>query len=586
MDIETRFAHIMMLAEHYENFVDFALDGMVFLGFSLTEMQGDIAAFMQNGPRLRMVMAQRGEAKTTLAALYAIWRLIHRPSTRVLIVSAGEDNSSDTATLIVRLIMTWDILECLRPDKAAGDRTSTQAFDVHYALKGLDRSPSIACAGITSNLPGRRADLLIPDDVESNKNGLTVTQRTQLLQLTKEFSSICTHGDILYLGTPQSKDSIYNTLEGRGYEVRIWPGRYPTPEEAEKYGNRLAPYLAERVQADPSLQTGGGLDGTRGQAADPGRYTDEDLIEKELDKGPEDFQLQYMLDTSLADATRLQLKLSDLVFMNTGVDRLPEVVVWQASPKYSFQTPPEFPVQLAKLYSAVPVECAYVVPEDIFCYCDPAGGGTDELAMACGAALGPAIHILDVLGVRGGLTDTNEKIIVEWLRENKVTRILVESNMGAGLFEKNLMALLALNDLGHIGVKGEFSKGQKERRIISSLVSSMQRHRVVIHQKVLESERAQLSKYNQAERTAYSLFYQIDNITTDRDSLAHDDRIEAVAGVVREFKNTLLLDEDKAAQARKDAAAKEFIENPMGYGKGVTKMYHGTRRGIHKRRGK
>lgn len=586
MDIETRFAHIMMLAEHYENFVDFALDGMVFLGFSLTEMQGDIAAFMQNGPRLRMVMAQRGEAKTTLAALYAIWRLIHRPSTRVLIVSAGEDNSSDTATLIVRLIMTWDILECLRPDKAAGDRTSTQAFDVHYALKGLDRSPSIACAGITSNLPGRRADLLIPDDVESNKNGLTVTQRTQLLQLTKEFSSICTHGDILYLGTPQSKDSIYNTLEGRGYEVRIWPGRYPTPEEAEKYGNRLAPYLAERVQADPSLQTGGGLDGTRGQAADPGRYTDEDLIEKELDKGPEDFQLQYMLDTSLADATRLQLKLSDLVFMNTGVDRLPEVVVWQASPKYSFQTPPEFPVQLAKLYSAVPVECAYVVPEDIFCYCDPAGGGTDELAMACGAALGPAIHILDVLGVRGGLTDTNEKIIVEWLRENKVTRILVESNMGAGLFEKNLMALLALNDLGHIGVKGEFSKGQKERRIISSLVSSMQRHRVVIHQKVLESERAQLSKYNQAERTAYSLFYQIDNITTDRDSLAHDDRIEAVAGVVREFKNTLLLDEDKAAQARKDAAAKEFIGNPMGYGKGVTKMYHGTRRGIHKRRGK
>lgn len=586
MDIETRFAHIMMLAEHYVNFVDFALDGMVFLGFSLTEMQGDIASFMQHGPRLRMVMAQRGEAKTTLAALYAIWRIIHRPSTRVLIVSAGEDNSSDTATLIVRLIMTWDILECLRPDKAAGDRTSTQAFDVHYALKGLDRSPSIACAGITSNLPGRRADLLIPDDVESNKNGLTVTQRTQLLQLTKEFSSICTHGDILYLGTPQSKDSIYNTLEGRGYEVRIWPGRYPTPEEVEKYGNRLAPYLAERIQADPSLQTGGGLDGTRGQAADPGRYTDEDLIEKELDKGPEDFQLQYMLDTSLADATRLQLKLSDLVFMNTGVDRLPEIVVWQASPKYSFQTPPEFPVALAKLYSAVPVECAYVAPEDIFCYCDPAGGGSDELAMACGAALGPAIHILDVLGVRGGLTDTNEKIIVDWLKDNKVNRILVESNMGAGLFERNLMALLAKNDLGHIGVKGEFSKGQKERRIISSLVSSMQRHRVVIHQKVLDSEKAQLSKYNQAERTAYSLFYQIDNITTDRDSLTHDDRIEAVAGVVREFKNTLIIDEDKAAQARRDAAAQEFINNPMGYSKSVNKMYYGTRRSINKRRGR
>lgn len=164
MDIKIRFAHVQVLAEQYENFVDFAIDGMAFLGFNTTDMQADIAEFMQNGPRLRMVMAQRGEAKTTLAALYAVWRLIHRPSTRVLIVSAGEQNSSDTATLIVRLIMTWDILECLRPDRQAGDRTSTQGFDVHYSLKGLDRSPSISCAGITSNLPGRRADLLIPDD--------------------------------------------------------------------------------------------------------------------------------------------------------------------------------------------------------------------------------------------------------------------------------------------------------------------------------------------------------------------------------------------------------------------------------------
>ncbi|HVH93226.1 MAG TPA: phage terminase large subunit, partial [Candidatus Acidoferrum sp.] len=143
MEVKARFAHVALLAEQYADFRDFAIDGMAFLGFNTTEIQEDIAEYMQTGPRLRMVMAQRGEAKTTLAALYAVWRLIHRPSTRVLIVSAGEQNSSDTATLIVRLIMQWDILECMRPDRQAGDRTSTEAFDVHYALKGLDRSPSI-----------------------------------------------------------------------------------------------------------------------------------------------------------------------------------------------------------------------------------------------------------------------------------------------------------------------------------------------------------------------------------------------------------------------------------------------------------
>lgn len=227
MDIKARFAHVALLAEQYEKFEDFAADGMAFLGFDLTEQQADISSYMQHGPRLRMVMAQRGEAKSTLAALYAVWRIIQRPSTRVLIVSGGEKQASEVATLVVRLIQTWEILECLRPDRQAGDRTSTEAFDVHYALKGLDKSPSVACVGITSNLPGKRADLLIPDDIETNKNGLTVTQRALLMHLSKEFSSICTHGDILYLGTPQSKDSIYNTLQAVATEYVSGRGAIP-----------------------------------------------------------------------------------------------------------------------------------------------------------------------------------------------------------------------------------------------------------------------------------------------------------------------------------------------------------------------
>lgn len=585
MDIQARFAQVALLAEHYEDFREFAADGMAFLGFNLTEMQGDIAEFMQHGPRLRMVMAQRGEAKTTLAALYAIWRIIHRPSTRVLIVSAGEQNSSDTATLIVRLIMTWDILECLRPDRQAGDRTSTEAFDVHYALKGLDRSPSIACAGITSNLPGRRADLLIPDDIESNKNGLTVVQRQQLLQLSKEFSSICTHGDILYLGTPQSKDSIYNSLPGRGFELRIWPGRYPTPDEVEKYGTKLAPYLADRIKADPSLQRGGGLDGSRGQPADPGRYTETDLVEKELDKGPEDFQLQYMLDTSLVDAMRQQLKLSDLVVANFDSDRVPEVIPFQQAPKYLADLGPDFPIPLTKMYHPVPVDCAFVPPEVVLAYCDPAGGGTDELTMACGFAVGPYVHLKSIIAVRGGFAGENPDKLCEWLAANGVTDVLCESNMGHGLFEINLRAELAKRGLSHIAVPdGEYAKGQKERRIIDSLVSAMQRHRLVVHKDVFDQDRLCCKPYSAEQRVQYSLWHQIANITTDRQSLPHDDRIEAVAGLVRRFKRMLAVDEDRAAEKRAEAEAAAFMMDPMGYGNQGAHTPRGARAVAHRRR--
>lgn len=586
MEIKARFAHVALLAEQYEKFEDFAADGMAFLGFDLTEMQSDIAEYMQNGPRLRMVMAQRGEAKSTLAALYAVWRIIQRPSTRVLIVSGGEKQASEVATLVVRLIQTWEILECLRPDRQAGDRTSTEAFDVHYALKGLDKSPSVACVGITSNLPGKRADLLIPDDIETNKNGLTVTQRALLMHLSKEFSSICTHGDILYLGTPQSKDSIYNTLQGRGYGIRIWPGRYPTEDELEKYGDRLAPHVAERIKQNPMLQRGGGIDGSRGQPADPGRYTEADLVEKELDKGPEDFQLQYMLDTSLVDAARQQLRLSDLLVANFDHEMLPEIIVYQAAPKYVVELPNDFPVPLTKMYHPIPVDCKFQKPTDIRMYIDPAGGGADEIGYGIATALGPYIHVLDVGGIKGGLTDENGEKLAKIIARSSVSYIKVESNMGHGLFEINLRAVLAKHGLSNVAVIGEYSTGQKERRIIDSLVSPMQRHRVIIHKQVFDSDYEYGKQHSQEARTQYSMFYQLANITTDRNSLPHDDRLEAMAGAVREFKELLALDEHKAAADRQKALQQDFISDPMGYGKKHQRNVAGTRCIVHGRRGR
>lgn len=568
MDPELRLKIAMFMSEEYQDFRVFAAEAMDFLGFDITDMQSDIAEYMQTGPRLRMIMAQRGEAKSTLAAVYGVWRIVIDPKTRVLIISAGEDKASEVAAVIIRLILHWEKLDYLRPDRRMGDRTGADAFDVNYVLKGIDQSPSVACIGITGNLQGRRADLLIPDDIESTKNGLTVGQRQHLLTLTREFTSINTHGDIMYLGTPQTKDSIYNTLPNRGFEVRIWPGRYPNPEEREKYGSRLAPYIATRLDADPSLATGYGLDGTRGAPTDPARFDDAALIEKELDQGPEGFQLQYMLDTSLADALRQQLKLSDLVCADFTPDRVPEIVVHRAAPEYRLPIPPQFPVTAAVMYRPVPdVKTDWVeLPKDRVMYIDPAGGGGDEIGYSTGCAVGPYIHILDVGGIMGGLTDDNGDKLVQIIRRDGITQVKVESNMGHGLFEINLRAILAkYDDLRSVGVTGEYSTGQKERRIIDSLVSPMKRHRVILHKQVFDSDQHWNQQHTVDKRKERSLFYQIENITTDRQSLPKDDRIEAMAGVVRHYKNMLAVDEEAAAKARRSAEYMEQMRNPMGY---------------------
>jgi hypothetical protein len=159
-----RFKLLEVVQAHYKHFEPFLEDCMDFLGFDTTDIQRDIGNYMEFGPQNLMIQAQRSQAKTTIAAAFAVWTLIHNPHFRVLIVSAGGAQATDISTLIVRIILNFPGLEMLRPDKQAGDRTSVEGFDVHHSLKGTDKSASVACVGITANLQGKRADLLIPDD--------------------------------------------------------------------------------------------------------------------------------------------------------------------------------------------------------------------------------------------------------------------------------------------------------------------------------------------------------------------------------------------------------------------------------------
>jgi len=80
------------------------------------------------------------------------------------------------------------------------------------------------------------------------------------------------------------------------------------------------------------------------------------------------------------------------------------------------------------------------------------------------------------------------------------------------------------------------------------------------------------------------VFYQLNNITTDRNSLPHDDRIEGLAGAVRHFKGVLLEDEHKAAEKRQIADLKKFLDDPMGYGNSGKQKVAGTRSVVHGRR--
>lgn len=557
---ELREEFAMMVASTFSDFAEFAEVGMRVLGFSTTEMQLDIARYMADKSygRKKMVQAQRGEAKSTLAALYAVWCLIQDQSTRVLVVSGGEKQASDVAILIIRIIEQWHLLCWLRPDSTRGDRTSFENYDVHCDLKPLDKSASVSCVGITANLQGKRADILIPDDIETSKNSMTQPMRDQLLLLSKDFAAINTHGETLYLGTPQTKDSIYKTLASRGFHIRIWPGRYPNADELQRYTpGSLAPSILEALEADPTLGTGHGIDGTRGAPSDPERYNEDALLEKELDFGPEGFSLQFMLDTTLTDALRTRIRLSDFIVGDYTGEGAPEQLWWAAEPRCRIQ---ELPSNVSEytLYRAASSSDQYMPYQHKVMVVDPAGNGGDEVAFAVLGATNSYIHLMTVGGLRGGMTEQNMDTLFEIAEEFGVKDFKIEANMGHGVVSALMVGHAEKRKLIGFGFEDFYAKGQKERRIIDTISPITRRHKFVVHTRAIEDDLKYCNEHPRDMRTVTSVFYQLANITYDRGCLSKDDRADAVQAGVMFLTGLLSVDDAKEAQKRKEVAGVEL----------------------------
>jgi hypothetical protein len=573
---ESRLQQLELLQRTFSSFTPFLVVCMKYLGFGTSDIQKDIAQFLEYGPKDLMVQAQRSQAKSTITAIFAVWCLIHHPKWRVLIVSAGGTQANEISTLICKLILNMPILECLRPDQSAGDRTSVEHFDVHYSLKGIDKSPSVACVGITGNLQGKRADLLIADDVESAKNSRTAVMRELLLSLIKDFPSICTNGRIVFLGTPQSENSVYNTLPASGFKVRIWPGRYPTGEMLEAYGDALAPLILARIEANPFLQTGGGMRGDLGQPTDPDFLGEDILALKEQKQGLSYFMLQHMLYTKIADAMKCPLKSKDIIVMRL-TDDLPLHVVRGMTAEYLRL----YEYGGLKFHVSGP---SYVSPEVAprsgrFMYIDPAGEGGDDTAYAIVDQLNGRLYVRACASVRGGFRPDAIAALVKVAKKWRPDLIKIESNMGHGAVRMTLLPYLRADTSmseGPVGkpllcsVEDDFNTGQKELRIIETLEPVLGRGALIFDESVFEDDYSTTQHAPQEKRNLYTLMSQFIKITRDKGCLSKDDRIDVLASAVKHWVATLGIDSGKREEAKAQEAMDEWRKDPMGrnrYGK-------------------
>jgi len=520
-----------------------------------TPVQYDIADYIQNGPKRRVIQAFRGVGKSWITSTYVCHQLLLDPSKNILVVSASKQRSDDFSTFTLRLISEMPLLRHLKPSES--QRNSKIAFDVGPAPAA--HAPSVVSKGITSQITGSRADLIVADDIESLNNSATQTMRDKLTEACKEFDAVLKPGgDIVFLGTPQTESSIYSHMPERGFKTRIWPARYPDESRMKGYGKLLSPKITEEIEEDAEIV---------GQPTDPLRFDAEDLMEREASYGRTGFSLQFMLDPSLSDLERYPLKLSDLVVMSLNPREGPEKPIWAASSENMVQDLPNVGLPGDRFYGPITAgEGSWASYTGSVMAIDPSGRGADETAYAVVKILNGFLFVTDAGGLPGGYSDDTLKRLAMIAKEQEVNLVLIEANFGDGMFTQLLKPVLG--KIYRCTTEEVKHSVQKERRICDTLEPPMTSHRLIISRKVIEKDYDSTRHLPPEKALRYQLMYQMSRITRERGSLAHDDRLDVLSMAVGYWAEQMAQDADKQIKARKDEKQRreleKFMDNAMG----------------------
>jgi hypothetical protein len=503
-----------------------------------TKVQYDIAEYLQTSGKRSIIQAFRGVGKSYITSAYVVWRLMLDPDLKIMVVSASKERADAFSMFTQRLIMEMPLLAHLIPDK--DQLWSRIAFNVNGAM--ASHSPSVKSVGITGQLTGSRADLIIADDIEVPNNSQTQQMREKLTTLVTEFDAVLKPLDtskIIYLGTPQTEESLYDALQDKGYITRIWPSRYPRPDQVNRYGDRIAPTLMNELIANDKLEW---------QPTDPNRFDEEDLLERELSYGRSGYALQFQLDTSLSDADRHPLKLKDLIVMSVDISKAPEKPIHGTLSHLEVKDVPNLGMRGDRFYEPFKLSGDWVDYSGSVMAIDPSGRGSDETSYCVLKMLNGFLYCPDAGGVEGGYSGQTLESLVDIAKRNKVNYVLVESNFGDGMFSELIKPYftkaypVTLEEVRH-------SK-QKELRIIDTLEPVMNQHRLVFDKDVIQKDYDSIQKYPNDIAQRYSLFYQMTRITKDRGALAHDDRLDALAMATAYWVEQMAGDADELMRER------------------------------------
>ncbi len=518
---------------------------------SPTRAQYAIADYLQHGPKRLQIQAFRGVGKSWITGAFVLWTLFNDPEKKIMIISASKERADNMSIFLQKLIIETPWLVHLRP-KSDDSRWSRISFDVNCSPH---QAPSVKSVGITGQLTGSRADLMILDDIEVPGNSMTEMMREKLLQLCTEAESILTpkkDSRIMYLGTPQTTFTIYRKLAERNYRPFVWPARYPRKDKLSQYEGLLSPQIVEDIEMGVEEWT----------PTDPDRFTSEDLVEREAAMGRSNFMLQFQLDTTLSDAEKFPLKFSDLVITSVNPTQAPDAVVWCSDPRNCLKDLPTVGLPGDYFYSPMQLQGEWTAYTETICSVDPSGRGSDETAATYISQKNGFLYVHEVRAYRDGYSDNTLLDILRGCKRYNVTKLLIETNFGDGivaeLFKKHLQQTKQAIDVEEVR-----ANVRKEDRIIDALEPILNQHKLIVDRGVVEWDYASNRDAAPEERLLYMLFYQMSRMCREKGAVKHDDRLDSLAQGVKYFTDAMSISAYEAVKMRKQEEWNDILETFM-----------------------
>lgn len=511
----------------------------------LSAVELDVAAYLQHGPNYRVIMAFREFGKSYITCAYVTWRLWLDASLTTIISSASQPLCKNAVNLIRFWIDDTPWLEALAGRREMRERTGAIEFDV-AGHRGKD--PSVAAVSITSQLTGRRAMLIVADDVETYETTLTRTQRTILEERTREYTNVVHKrgGHIVFLGCPQHMESVYEPIYKTGiYSLRSWPIRYPA---ADTRAVNIAPIIAEAVKKG---------DAQAGDPTCPHRFTQTDIDRLEASNGRSRFSMQFDLHLGIATELVSPLRLEDFICFDCNPHKAPVTITWgRHSTHYGYTRIEDIPsvgMEGDGWYGPIMYDDDWAPYARKILFVDASQGQHDETAWAVVGQLHGYLYVLAVDAYIGPHSTANLDRILGDAERFEVNELIFEEQGGGATLAQLIKPLLrdkfkapgpGCPDGWACGVDTVHSTGQKEVRIIETLEAPMNQHRIVVNTTVARDTK---------------LAVQITQITRDRRSLDSDDRIDALASAVKQFTGVLAQD----ARARAAELKQSTIDEAM-----------------------